>query len=64
LAWRIEGFLHFLFGKKQNITKETAGSSMKITKYSSQKLKDAIGIEFYSIDDSVENAANYFKINN
>ncbi|MEO9532501.1 MAG: NAD-dependent epimerase/dehydratase family protein [Crocinitomicaceae bacterium] len=64
LAWRIEGLLHFLFGKKQNITKETARSSMKITKYSSQKLIDRIGIKFYSIDDSVKNAVDYFELKN
>ena len=61
LAWRLEGLLHFLFGKKQNITKETARSSMNITKYSSQKLIDRIGIEFYSIEESVKNAVDYFE---
>lgn len=64
IAWRLEGLLHFLFRKKQNITKETARSSMSITKYSSQKLKDRIGIDFYPIADSIKNAVSYFELKN
>jgi nucleoside-diphosphate-sugar epimerase len=61
LAWRIEGFLHFLFRKKQNITKETAKSSMKITKYSSQKLIDKIDFEFTPIDNIISESVHFFK---
>ncbi len=61
IAWRIEGVLAYLFGKKQNITKETAQSSMMTTKYSNEKIKAAIGHEFISIDDSVKHAVQYFK---
>jgi len=61
LAWRIEGFLHFLFRKKQNITKETAKSSMKITKYSSQKLLDKIPMEFTPISKVVSDSVQYFE---
>ena len=60
LAWRIEGLLRFFFGRKQNITKETAHSSMQTTKYSNQKLINRIGYKFYSIDESIDNAVNYF----
>jgi len=61
IAWRIEGVLVFLFGKKQNITKETAKSSMMTTKYSNEKIKAAIGHEFIPIDESVKHAVDYFK---
>lgn len=60
LAWRIEGLLRFFFGRKQNITKETAHSSMQTTKYANQKLVDRIGYKYYSIDDAIDNAVNYF----
>lgn len=59
LAWRIESFLA-IFGKKQNITRETARSSMAITKFSNQKIINKTGVEFTPIEASIENAANYF----
>ena len=59
IAWRVEGFLR-LFGRKQNITRETARSSMNVTKYSNEKIKDRLNYSFISIDDSVKNAVNYF----
>jgi nucleoside-diphosphate-sugar epimerase len=63
LAWRIEGILRFCFGRKQNITKETAKSAMNITQFSNQKIKDRINFEFISIDESVKNTTSYFKEN-
>ncbi|MCB9224545.1 MAG: NAD-dependent epimerase/dehydratase family protein [Crocinitomicaceae bacterium] len=63
IAWRIEGFLRIFFGRKQNITKESARSSMSVTKYSNQKIKQKLNFEFISIDDSVANAVNYFEHN-
>jgi nucleoside-diphosphate-sugar epimerase len=61
LAWRIEGLLAFLFGKKQNITQETARSSMAVTKYSNEKVKKALNYEFIPLADTVKHAVNYFK---
>ncbi len=63
LAWRIEGILGF-FGRKQNITKETARSSMSITKYSNQKIKEKLNFEFISIDEAVKNSVSYFDKHN
>jgi dihydroflavonol-4-reductase len=59
LAWRLEAFLS-LFGKKQNITRETARSSMSTTQYSNEKIKARIGMKFYAMDDTVENAVKFF----
>lgn len=64
IAWRVEGVLAFLFGKKQNITKETANSSMKKTLYSNKKIKSALDYDFISIEESVKHAVDYFKRNN
>ncbi|MEX1002599.1 MAG: NAD-dependent epimerase/dehydratase family protein [Crocinitomicaceae bacterium] len=60
LAWRVEGFLHFLFGRKQNITKETAKSAMTVTTYSNDKIKSQLNFEFIPIKDAVKNAVRYF----
>ena len=63
IAWRIVAILHFCFRKKQNITKETARSSMKISKYSNKKLKSKLNFEFITADDSIKNAVEYFSKN-
>lgn len=60
IAWRIEGLLAFFFGKKQNITKETARSSMMTTIYSNEKVKKALDFEFIPIDKCVNDAALFF----
>lgn len=64
IAWRIEGALRFLFGKKQNITKETARAAMKTTFYSNEKIKAKIGIEFRPVNEAVANAIDYFNQQN
>ncbi|MBD3639245.1 MAG: NAD-dependent epimerase/dehydratase family protein [Crocinitomicaceae bacterium] len=61
LAWRIEGILRVLFGRKQNITKETANSAMSITKFSNEKILDELNFQFIPIKDAVDNAVRYFE---
>lgn len=60
IVWRIEGLLSFLFGKKQNITKETARSAMSTNIYSNEKIKTRLKFEFCPIDESVKNAISFF----
>lgn len=60
IAWRIEGFLRVLFGRKQNISKETAKSGMSNYSYSNQKIIEKLNFQFISIDSSIQNAVNYF----
>jgi len=61
VAWRIEAVKCFFTRKAPKITKETSASAMQINKYSNQKIKTAINIDFISIKDSVKNAVNYHK---
>ena len=61
IAWRIEGVLSFLFGKKQNITKETAKSAMTKTHFSNEKIKQALNFEFIPIDQSITDTISYLK---
>jgi len=63
LAWRLEGLLAFFFGRKQNITRETARSSMSSTSYSNQKIKDRLKVEFIPINESIKNAVLFFNQN-
>lgn len=60
IVWRIEGLLAFFFGKKQNITKETAGSSMAIARYANDKVKTALAFEFIPIEKCIADAAAFF----
>ncbi len=60
IAWRIEGILAFFFGKKQNITKETARSGMMITRYSNAKIKKALDFEFIPIEKCIADATAFF----
>ena len=60
IAWRLDTFLS-LFGKKQSITKENSKSSFGVSKYSNDKVKNELGYKFYSLEETVENASNYFK---
>ncbi|MBI3136244.1 MAG: NAD-dependent epimerase/dehydratase family protein [Bacteroidetes bacterium] len=59
IVWRLESFLT-LFGKKQNITRETAHSSMSISQYSNEKIKAKIGMKFRTMEDTVNNTVTFF----
>lgn len=63
IVWRIEGVLAFLFGKKQNITRETARSSMASNQYSNEKVKQKLNFEFHTMDDTIQNSVVYFSKN-
>lgn len=60
-AWRIEGILAWLGGRKPRITKETASASHSFNKFSNEKIKNEIGIEFRTLDDTIAHTAAYFK---
>ncbi len=47
--------------KKQEITKQVAISSLSVSKYSNEKIKEAIGIDFIPIEKSINEIAEKFK---
>lgn len=59
LVWRLESLLA-LFGRKQNITRETARSAMAVTQYSNEKIKSEINFEFIPIEKAVQNTVRFF----
>ncbi|MEY4603628.1 MAG: hypothetical protein RIT43_920 [Bacteroidota bacterium] len=56
LGWRIAAAVSLFTGKKPAITKDTVASAYKTIQYNSDKVKQATGIEFTSLDDTIENA--------
>lgn len=60
-AWRFEKFRTTLFGGKARITKETARAAHKTYQYDNSKIKKELRIEFISVEDSIKDAAKYFK---
>lgn len=64
IAWR----LAWLWGKitftKPALTKYTARSGRNTTIYSSQKVKDALGVEFISMNQSIRDACRIFQLDN
>ena len=59
IGWRMERIKSFLLMRKPKITKETARSAMSISRYSNQKIKSAIDIDFISVDDAISNAVAF-----
>ena len=47
--------------KFSKVTVETARASHRVSRYSSRKIKDALHIEFKSVDDAVSNTVDYMK---
>src|SRR5690554_5721883 len=56
ITWRLSVAWAALTFSKPLITKSAAHNAFKTTKYSSQKIKDAIGYQFYTLEETVENA--------
>jgi len=59
LVWRLERLKSKVTRRAPLLTKETAVSSLKTTLYSSQKIEEAIGFKFNSIDEAARNQASF-----
>jgi dihydroflavonol-4-reductase len=60
IGWRVEALRTLILRNSPMITKETAHSSQSKWKYSSEKIKKEIGIDFTPINKSVERVAALF----
>jgi len=62
---KIAAFLDLLASKirikKREITKQVAISSLSVSKYSNEKIKEALGIDFIPIEKSINEMAEKFK---
>jgi nucleoside-diphosphate-sugar epimerase len=60
LSWRLFKVQAFFSGKQPTITKDTARSSMKKSRYSAQKIKKVIHIQFHDVDEMIALTAKEF----
>ncbi len=60
LSWRLFKVLALFRGKQSSITKDTARSSMKKSRYSNQKIKKAIHFQFHNTDEMIALTAKEF----
>ena len=54
IVWRIDWFVSTFFGAKRTISKYAATTLHTIDSYSNDKIKNALNIEFQSIDDVID----------
>ena len=60
LAWRWNWLVSKISGKPRRITRETVRSSKRIALFSNEKIRQAIGMEFFPIEQSVRDTAIHF----
>lgn len=60
LAWRLDWFSSKLFGKRRKLSKQLAKSVRTKTVYDNSKIKEALRIEFNSIDDAILKITSYY----
>ena len=53
IAWRMDWLRHFLRGKRRRLPKQVSKTLNKDRIFSAEKIKEAIPLEFKSIDDSI-----------
>ena len=60
LAWRLDWLTNILTGKPRKITRDTAKSSSRKAVFSNRKIREATGMEFIPIDQSIQETASIF----
>jgi dihydroflavonol-4-reductase len=60
IAWRISWLASQFNGQPRSITRETVKSSQRITLFSNEKIRQAIGMEFIPITQSVKDTSRHF----
>lgn len=60
-AWRLTALKNFFTGSKGGLKKATAKSASSITKFSNEKIKKALNIEFIPVAESITKIANSLK---
>ncbi|MFT4753420.1 MAG: dihydroflavonol-4-reductase [Salibacteraceae bacterium] len=61
LAWRVEKIKSFITRKAPMVTSESAKSAVSNTSFSNQKMIDATGFSFRSIDEATQNTGSFYK---
>lgn len=60
IGWRLDWLNHFLTRKRRRLSKQMTRSAKSITKYDASKLKNALGITFKPMRDSINETSQLF----
>ncbi|WP_456440232.1 NAD-dependent epimerase/dehydratase family protein [Psychroserpens sp.] len=60
IGWRLDWLISKLFGKRRKLSKQMAKSVRTKTIYDNSKIKDALQIEFNSIDNAIDKVSKYY----
>jgi nucleoside-diphosphate-sugar epimerase len=60
LGWRLDWLSSKLFGKRRKLSKQMAKSVRSKTIYDNSKIKDALHLEFSTIDNSIQQVSKYY----
>jgi dihydroflavonol-4-reductase len=58
--WRFQWLKSLIFGTQPTVTKETVHTAYSNTRFNSQKIRDAIGMEFIPIQKSIEEFSQFY----
>ncbi len=61
VAWRLEKVRSLITGSNPLITRETAKSANSNYRFSNEKIKNDLGMEFRTVDEAAENTAGFFR---
>ncbi len=60
IAWRVEAVRSFVTRSKPEVTREMATTAAQIYTYSNQKIRERLGIEFISPEESIREICGFF----
>ena len=58
---QIDKLLNFISGRKRSVFKANINSAFKQLEYDASKVKKAVGVEFISVKESIENTACFYE---
>lgn len=60
IAWRVEALRSFITRSKPEITREMAVTTSQVYTYTNQKIRERIGLEFMTPEESIREICGYF----
>ena len=63
IVWRLEKLRSLVTMTAPQITSETARASHRISRYSNQKIKNELNVEFSPVDSAIMNTVDYLRFN-
>lgn len=60
IGWRFDWLKSFITGKPRRLTKHNAATALTITNYSNKKIKDALGFNFTTVENTIRTVSQQF----